>query len=391
MQNNNANTAMPMGTIQGTVNLNEVSSSSRVKRSGVQLLNHGVNLGVIYGLVDLGTHMTSFKGEAPKEQRKLKIMFEHPQLKQLFYEDDNVPRSSASSKDCTFSINEKSFLKILIDAVVGQTQSVENAVKYNVAELIGKRVGVNIAHTPKKDNPTVFYENVVGVMSANGLAVPHPFEPENKPQFFFIDNAGNNFMTQNFADLPKYFRDKIKESKEGKAYANRGGKFAENPKQENGQQQQGQRVQQPQANAAPVTMTATAQYTREQYHASNWSDQQLVDAGFAVWNAPVQPAAPSGPQQPQAPVSTSPIAMTALAQFTREQYHASNWTDEQLVQQGLAIWVQSGQPVQQPLPAQPQGPPAAPSGPQQPQQPQMAAQAPPSFLDNGEEHDDLPF
>lgn len=370
MTNNNA--IMPMGTIQGTVNLNEVSSSNRVRRSDIRLLNHGINLGIIYGFIDLGTHMESFKGEAPKEQRKLKIQFEHPQLKQLFYEDDTVVRSSASSKDCTFSINEKSFLKLLIDAVLSKTLSVEDAVKYNVAELIGKRVGVSIVHQPKKDNPTVFYEKVTGVVSPNGLAIPHPFEPENKPLFFFIDPQGNNFTTQNFADLPKYFRDKIKESKEGKAHTNRGGKFAENPKQEQGQNQQ-QLPQQPLQLAATIIMTATAQYTLEQYRASNWSDQQLIDAGFAIANIAAPAPAPVSVPSPSALAAIQPLLIaTPMAQYTLEQYRASGWNDEQLIQQGLAVWSQQG--PQAPTAAAPQGP-----------------NAPVSFLNNNEEHDDLPF
>lgn len=405
MQNNNE--TAPMGQITGKVNLNEVSGGNYTKRSDVAMLNHGVNLGVIYGFIDLGTHMESFKGEPAKEQRKLKIQFEHPQLKQLFYEEDTVPRSTASSKDCTFSINEKSFLKLLIDAVLSKTLTVQQAIDYDVAELIGKRVGVSIVHQPKKDNPTVFYEKVSGVVSPNGLQVPHPFEPENKPLFFYIDKQGNNFMTQNFADLPKYFRDTIKKSKEGIAHANRGGKFAENPKQEQGQgqqfQQQPKQPQQPQQNNAiqePITMTASAQFTRAQYHASGWSDQQLIDSGLAIANKvveappvafappPVPAAAPAPVQQQQQQVPVVPtLVPTASAQYTREQYQASGWTDDQLIQQGLFVW---NTPVSAPA-AAPQTP-QAPQGPQGPPAPQ-ANNTPTSFLSGGnsEEHDDLPF
>ena len=51
--------------------------------------------------------------------------------------------------------------------------------------------------------------------------------------------------------------------------------------------------------------------------------------------APTLPAAggPKDHQFAQGPGYT----MTALAKFTREEYHASNWSDEQLLQQGLMV------------------------------------------------------
>ena len=304
--------------IQGQVDLNEVSSNSRVKRQGIVLLTHGINLGIIYGFVDLGTHMESFQGQAPKKTRKLKLFFEHPQLKQLFYEDDTVVRSTVSSKECSFSINDKSFLKKVIDTVSGRVMSVQDASKYPVASLIGQRIGVNIIHTPKASDPTVFYEKVESVVSANGLQVPHPFEPENKPMYFYIDRGCVNFTSQNFADLPKYFRDKIMESDEGKAHIARGGKFSENPKQEQGAQQQQQQQQafpqQPQAlpqQGVPIVMLPSAQFTREQYHGSGWTDALLVQNGLAQWFTPPAPVqnvpvpqsapAPQGPPMPQGP------------------------------------------------------------------------------------------
>lgn len=321
--NTNTNTVAPTGMIQGQVDLNEVSSNSRVKRQGIVLLTHGINLGIIYGFVDLGTHVESFQGQAPKKTRKLKLLFEHPQLKQLFYEDDTVVRSTVSSKECSFSINDKSFLKKVIDTVSGRVMSVQDASKYPVASLIGQRIGVNIVHTPKLSDPTVFYEKVESVVSANGLQVPHPFEPENKPMYFYIDRAGVNFTSQNFANLPKYFREKIMDSDEGKAHISRGGKFSENPQQTQGQQQaqvqqqaqqhyQGspqQPVQQAAA-ASPIIMLPTAQFSREQYHTSGWSDAQLVQNGLAQWStppAPQQPSGPviSGPPAPGAPAPTS--------------------------------------------------------------------------------------
>ena len=311
--NTNNNAVAPTGQIQGSADMSEVQTSSRIKRKDIILLNHGINLGIIYGFVDLGTHLESFPGSAPKKTRKLKILFEHPQLKQLFYEDDTERKSTVSSKDCSFTINDRSFLKQLIDAISGQILPVADASKYPTAKLIGQRIGVNIAHTPKSADPTIFYEKVLNVLSPNGLQVPHPFEPENKSLYFYIDKGGLNFTSQNFADLPKYFRDKIMESDEGKAHIARGGKFSENSKQEQGAQQQQQQQQAlPQEAQAfpkqsvPIVMLPSAQFTREQYHGSGWTDDLLVQNGLAQWFTPPAPApqsapAPQGPPTPQGP------------------------------------------------------------------------------------------
>lgn len=373
--NTNSDFVMPAGQINTTVDLSSVGGNQREKRNDVQKLVHGLNLGVIYGFVDLGTHLVSFEGKPPTKKRQMKLLFEHPQLKQLFYVDDTVPRSTGSSKDCTLSINEKSFLKQVIDAVEGRVTTIKEAQSYNVMNLLGKKVGVNIVHQPKKTDQTVFYEKVVGVINPNGLAVPHPFEPENKSLFFFIDPAGNNFRTQNFADLPKYYRDEIMKSDEAIAYKGRGGQFAENPQQNNqGQQQQAQPQQ--------GTQTQFAQQQSQQFAAQ-----------------PQQAAAP----QAQA----SPIIMSPNETFTREQYLAvQGWSDELLVAQGKATWAPGYGPqaqMQQQTVAQPQQQVVQqPQQQQMAQQPQQAVQQQPAqsfqqqpaatnFLTNPEPESDLPF
>lgn len=118
--------------------------------------------------------------------------------------------------------------------------------------------------------------------------------------------------------------------------------------------------------AQQFTMTAAAQFTREQYHASGWTDAMLIAQGMMVAVQPAAPtqvpaaaapapaaaaphpgilngpaaAAPAAPTAPVAPPAGPVYQMTEKAGgLTREQYHASNWTDDLLLQHGYMIKV----------------------------------------------------
>lgn len=290
------------------------------KRKDIQLLNHGSNIGILYGIIDLGSHMESFEGKSPELKRKIKILFEHPQLKQLFYIEDTVQRSTTSSFESTLSMNEKSKVRKLIHAIEGRAIPDKEAYGYNLAKLLGARVNVQIEHTPAKADPTKIYEKVIGVFSSQGLAIPVPFEPECQKLLFFIDAAGNNFMTKNFADLPFYFRKKIMESEEGKRHAAAGGKFAEHPKNDTAapqgqmQQQQPQQAQQQNVAVPPQAVVSTRKLVLnnpaipiESWYTQGWTDEMIVSQGHGSWveqtptipNTPLPPASniPQAPQQ----------------------------------------------------------------------------------------------
>ena len=334
MENQNPNFVAPMGEINLNAGTFTAPSNytERPKNPNIQLLPIGNNLGVVYGIVDLGTQLESFGGAAPELKRKIKIMIEHPQFPQQFYLDDPSMKSTVSSFESTFNTGEKSRLRALIAAVEGNISN-QQADNYNIAQLLGKRVNSVIEHRQGKKDPTKFYENIKYVASAQGLAIPANFVPQNPYLFFVIDDKGENFKTKNFADLPFYLRKKIMESEEGKQYAASGGKFAENPKQEN-QQQTNQA--QPNAHAqamapapTPAPMPASApatanvnpysngkieliskDYTLKAMYDNGWNDQLLVQHGMArllpqtppasapMPNAPIAPAAPMAPSAP---------------------------------------------------------------------------------------------
>ena len=110
-------------------------------------------------------------------------------------------------------------------------------------------------------------------------------------------------------------------------------------------------AQQPVGAAAPMPgkllMTPLANgVTYEQYmQTPGWTDQMLIDQGLATRPIVAQQPAPQqpAPQQPapQQPAPQQPVAlvMTALANgVTYQQYmQTTGWTDQMLIDQGLAI------------------------------------------------------
>ena len=335
MENQNPTFVAPIGEINLNAGIFTAPSNytERPKNPNIQLLPIGNNLGVVYGIVDLGTQLESFGGAVPELKRKIKIMIEHPQFPQQFYLDDPSMKSTVSSFESTFNTGEKSRLRALIAAVEGNISN-QQADNYNIAQLLGKRVNSVIEHRQGKKDPTKFYENIKYVASAQGLAIPANFVPQNPYLFFVIDANGDNFKTKNFADLPFFLRKKIMESEEGKQYAARGGKFAENPKQEN--QQQTAQAMAPAPTPAPMPASAPAtananpysngkieliskDYTLKAMYDNGWNDQLLVQHGMARLLPPAGAPMPNAPIAPSAPMALSAPAMNdAQAAFQSE-------------------------------------------------------------------------
>jgi hypothetical protein len=101
-------------------------------------------------------------------------------------------------------------------------------------------------------------------------------------------------------------------------------------------------------------------YTYESLMQAGWSEQQMIDAGHldplpaapaAPAPAPAVPSAPAAPAAPAAPVAprhdmlpaapAAPVSkqskMTATAQFSYDQYVASGWTDQNLIDNGFML------------------------------------------------------
>ena len=295
----------PQGQMTGAFTAPANNGPQREKNADIQILPAGPQSGIIFCLVDLGTHMEkNFAGTDIEPKRKIQIGFEHPQLKQCYYKDDATARSAATWIESMFSVAEKAKLRKLIEAVVGRTLTDQEAYAYDIAKLFGAKVIVNVKHQQSKTPPNRIYEKVDSIMSHGSFPLPVPFQPENEYWLFAIDPLGNNFKTENFAKLPAFLKKKILDSNEAKEYIAKGGLFAQMPKQEN-QQQQAQAHAQPMDTPAPANgiIMLVNDYTYEGYKASGWTDEMLVQNGKAKWNIPTPPPLPAPPVAPQAPMA----------------------------------------------------------------------------------------
>ncbi|AUR93219.1 protein of unknown function DUF2815 [Vibrio phage 1.185.O._10N.286.49.C2] len=95
---------------------------------------------------------------------------------------------------------------------------------------------------------------------------------------------------------------------------------------------------------APLQMTAKANgVTLEAYLATpGWTEEMLIEQGLATRPvaAPAAPAAPVPPvpPAPAAPAAPATLTMTAAANgMTYQQYIDAGWSDDQMIQAGVAI------------------------------------------------------
>lgn len=317
------------------------------KKLDVALIEPGMHLCTLYGIADLGTQESPNSIYEPKQQ--ILFSFEFPQLMQVFYEGDE-PKPSAIFQRFTFSMHKKSRMRPFVEQMRGQKLDDRNAYDFDLETLLGNHFIATVAHTDdgKYANIMAIVPLTVKNMGMFGLQQPK-LEIINDVYAFDQEKGYNS---DNFAALPKYVRELIKNSQEGKAYASTGGTFKEPALNQNG----GGGTQSPASPQQPsgpsyggrkVVINAGDPFTLEQYRANGWTDQQLVDAGKASWQEavapPTSPAAPSGPMAPPsappaaaAPVQTEQVLVLNDPGTPIEKWREMGWTDELLLQHGHA-------------------------------------------------------
>ena len=373
-----------------TAPANKSSFSTKEKNVNLQLVPQGPQPAIIYGIVNIGTQDGEYQGK-PTVSNKLKLIVEFPFHKQLYYKEDTVPTPSTLIIDCAFSVSKakktgkKTKLLEIIESIFGPLQE-SQYLSFDFTQLLGLNVFANVVHYTKLDG------NIGAKIASFGPFNPQFVDPSqmirtNDQLLYSIQMGYDNI---NFASLPFYLRNAIKESREGKEYASKGGRFTK--LDENGQIiiDNGEDNY---ANANPLgkIVMLTNQFTYEQMKANGWTDDALVENGYARREVPAQVPMPKAPvlAQPMAPQIPSPMSIqpqmppanAAPSQpmltmidksISYEQYKAAGWSDQQLIDHGKAMMMPALNDV---FPSQPvAGPPAVPSqpmAPQTPQQPQM--------------------
>ena len=298
------------------------------------LLPPGLQPAVIFAVVDLGTHMESFNGKPEEPRRKIMIGFEFPQLKQRYYLEDEKPRSCMITKESTFIISDRSFLKALISGIYGRNLSDQECRTFDIMQILNMKVLANIIHTPISSgkNAGKIKESIVSISALGAYPLPVGFEPELPLQSFYIDPQGNNFVTSNYANLLPWIKNKVLASQEAQLRKSQNLPFAKSQeeieKASNGatqNQQTGYQTQtgyqhpmQQQAQTVPTPVPAPVQNVQkvtmlnnqnyDAFIAQGWTDELLVQNGYAVWNQQSVQTPPATPVAPPVPPVTPPVA-----------------------------------------------------------------------------------
>lgn len=287
-------------------------------RPNLQIPDEGPRQMLLIGIIDIGTHVEKSGQGAGQEKRKMFVMFEKPDLRQLVYEEDTEPRTWTRSEEMGYSMYKNAKLFKIAKAIVGAKYTDEQLEKgINLFELLGGRCYVTVVHKPNPKDPNNPYVNFENFSRVGNDPAPADFISDGKRYAFYIDAEGKNFMTDNFAELPAWLRKRIMESKEAVEYAAKGGKFAE-PKSDDNSDNSGVAAPPPSAGSAPVPAgfefkdLSGQNLTYEQYLKSGWTDKQLYKAGYLVKVQQVTPptpppaAAPTPPTPPQQPITPPP-------------------------------------------------------------------------------------
>lgn len=316
-------------------------NSNRIEN--VELIPVGMNLCTLYGVADLGTQATKFGNK-----RMIKLMFEFPLEKRIFWEGDE-PKPSVISTEETMSLAEKSNLrKRWIEPMANVKLAKEEG--FDPTTLLGKNYVATVTHSPDGKWANIASISPLDERNMKLFDLTSPSYPSTNDLFKF--HLNDTFDSDLFAALPKNIRGKLRESVEGEQHQKSGGVFKE-PEQTQGTN--GTAAGGMGTSGKKLVMKPDAPYQYDALKGMNWTDDQIVDKGYAVWQQATPPpaaaAAPSAPSAPAAPQTPPPadlppaqpkhkVVMKDPTQADKiDNWLSKGWTYELLVQHNHADWV----------------------------------------------------
>lgn len=169
---------------------------------GFELIEAGVHLGLCYGVIDLGTQKVTFQNEI-KLQRKVRIIFELPNLKKEFKTGEGEKPFSIS-KEYTLSLDAKANLYKDLVSWRGKQFSEEELEGFDISKLLGKPCQIQIIHKQGKNGDYAAIQSITSIMKGTD----YPKQTVNAQVEFSVDE----FSKSKFESLPEYLRKKIEES-----------------------------------------------------------------------------------------------------------------------------------------------------------------------------------
>jgi hypothetical protein len=171
-----------------------------------ELIPAGTYVARCYSVVHLGHVTQKYMGEE-KLVDLVRFTWELPTELRCFSQDKG-DQPCAISKEMTFSLNEKSNLRAMLNAWRGKALTEEEAKAFDLAKLIGAPCMINLIHQPSKANPEKVYERIAAVLPMmKGMTCP----PQHNPSMEF---SVLEFDREKFMSLPSFLQEMITGSKE---------------------------------------------------------------------------------------------------------------------------------------------------------------------------------
>lgn len=327
--------------------------SNKIDYDQIEKIPVGEHVCTLFSMVHLGTQETK---HGMKEQ--VQLTFEFPTEMRTFWEGD-PPKPSAIFCTETFSMYKEAHLRQkYVEGILGNKLSDEEAEKYDLTQLVGKNAVAYVVHSPDGKWANIDRLSPLTEKSMKMFDLTEPRVAQVNPSMIYHISMG--FEGEDFKKLPQKLREKIIKSTEAQAHAAKGGTFAkpDTNSGSNGSSASGGRK---------LQMLPSAPNTYEEFMEAEWTEQMLVDNGYAKWventpppkpagtpappkpSAPVPPSKPSAPAAPQASTpappkpeakSEFPIVMKNKAlQANIPQWIKEGWTFTDMVEQGHADWV----------------------------------------------------
>jgi hypothetical protein len=174
-----------------------------------ELIPAGTYVARCYSVVHLGHVVQKYMGEE-KVVDLVRFTWELPTELKCFNQDKGM-QPCAISREMTFSLNEKSNLRAMLNAWRGKALTEEEAKAFDLAKLIGAPCMINLIHQPSKANPEKVYERIAAVLPMmKGMVCP----PQHNPSMEF---SVLEFDRTKFETLPSFLQEMITGSKEYQA------------------------------------------------------------------------------------------------------------------------------------------------------------------------------
>lgn len=231
-----------MTTSQDEFKMTAPSVEGQGKEKNVtEMLPSGNHPCYLFNMIDLGHQWNKSDFKEDGWQRQLLLIYEFPLEQRTFYDDIGPQPIVISPRAFNYLVVEKSNLKKWIDQSIGRVLQPSEYPKgqWNIGQLLGRAYLANITHNPDKKDPSKVWANIgtIAPLTKRDTEVMNlpwkDFKQINPVIGFSVDTEGKCFTSEKFGELYRWIQDLLKNSKEGKEFAQRGGKFYEKPKEDN--------------------------------------------------------------------------------------------------------------------------------------------------------------